>query len=119
MIEFIIFLWSVNICNFNSLNVAVKSLNIFGPGLYTACISHVIPAGLHPKKILSGLNFGQNSIEKNNPENFNPKARSGREIYFKYCSTCHSGKLMTDQEAHNIGVPQLGPGKNDREDIDE
>lgn len=27
------------------------------------------------------------------------------------CSQCHAGKLMTDQFAHNIGAPQLGPGK--------
>ena len=29
------------------------------------------------------------------------------------CSNCHGGILMTDQEFHNIGVPQLGPGKDD------
>ena len=29
------------------------------------------------------------------------------------CSTCHSGSLFTDQQHHNIGVPQLGPGKAD------
>ena len=27
------------------------------------------------------------------------------------CAACHSGNLMTDQQFHNIGVPQLGPGK--------
>lgn len=27
------------------------------------------------------------------------------------CATCHSGTLMTDQEHHNIGAPQLGPGR--------
>jgi cytochrome c peroxidase len=27
------------------------------------------------------------------------------------CSECHSGPLLTDQEHHNIAVPQLGPGK--------
>ncbi len=27
------------------------------------------------------------------------------------CSQCHSGALLTDQKFHNIGVPQLGPGK--------
>jgi cytochrome c peroxidase len=27
------------------------------------------------------------------------------------CGACHSGDLLTDQEHHNIGVPQLGPGK--------
>ncbi len=27
------------------------------------------------------------------------------------CSECHSGNLMTNQEHHNAGIPQLGPGK--------
>lgn len=28
------------------------------------------------------------------------------------CANCHSGTLLTDQDYHNLGVPQLGPGKN-------
>lgn len=28
------------------------------------------------------------------------------------CSSCHAGNLLTDQEHHNVGVPQLGPGKD-------
>lgn len=27
------------------------------------------------------------------------------------CAECHAGNLLTDQAFHNIGVPQLGPGK--------
>ncbi len=27
------------------------------------------------------------------------------------CSTCHSGKLQTDQQFYSIGLPQLGPGR--------
>ena len=34
------------------------------------------------------------------------------------CSSCHSGNLMSDQKAHNIGVPQLGPGKGTAEPLD-
>ena len=29
------------------------------------------------------------------------------------CASCHSGSLLTDQEHHNLAVPQLGPGKDD------
>jgi cytochrome c peroxidase len=29
------------------------------------------------------------------------------------CAACHSGTLMTDQQHHNIGVPQVGPGKGE------
>lgn len=34
------------------------------------------------------------------------------------CSSCHSGNLMSDQQAHNIGVPQFGPGKGHSEPLD-
>lgn len=34
------------------------------------------------------------------------------------CSSCHSGPLLTDQQAHNIGVPQFGPGKGTAEPLD-
>nr|WP_299345556.1 cytochrome c peroxidase [Allomuricauda sp.] len=27
------------------------------------------------------------------------------------CVECHSGNLLTDQQFHNIGIPQFGPGK--------
>lgn len=29
------------------------------------------------------------------------------------CSTCHSGSLLTDQQFYSLGVPQIGPGKED------
>lgn len=28
------------------------------------------------------------------------------------CASCHSGDLLTDQQHHNLAVPQLGPGKD-------
>jgi cytochrome c peroxidase len=34
------------------------------------------------------------------------------------CSHCHNGSLLTDQSYHNIGVPQLGPGKGDEAPLD-
>lgn len=34
------------------------------------------------------------------------------------CSRCHSGTLLTDQKAHNIAVPQLGPGKGSGAPLD-
>lgn len=34
------------------------------------------------------------------------------------CAHCHTGNLMTDQQAHNIGVPQVGPGKGDEAPLD-
>lgn len=55
-----------------------------------------------------------------NSESISEEVKRGALLFYgkANCSACHSGKLMTDQEAHNIGVPQLGPRKNDREDID-
>jgi cytochrome c peroxidase len=29
------------------------------------------------------------------------------------CSNCHSGPLMTDQQFHNMAIPQIGPGKEE------
>ncbi|RME12883.1 MAG: cytochrome-c peroxidase [Ardenticatenia bacterium] len=42
-----------------------------------------------------------------------PAAKRGALLFYGElgCSACHSGPLMTDQQAHNIAVPQLGPGK--------
>ncbi|WP_422081917.1 cytochrome-c peroxidase [Ulvibacterium sp.] len=34
------------------------------------------------------------------------------------CAECHSGNLLTDQEFHNIGIPQFGPGKDNAAPLD-
>ncbi len=31
------------------------------------------------------------------------------------CSSCHSGKLLSDMEFHAIAMPQIGPGKGDNQ----
>ncbi len=43
------------------------------------------------------------------------EAKQGALLFYgdAGCSQCHSGSLMTDQQFHNIGVPQLGPGKQE------
>jgi cytochrome c peroxidase len=43
------------------------------------------------------------------------EAKRGALLFFgdAGCSGCHKGNLFTDQEAHDIGVPQVGPGKGD------
>ena len=47
-------------------------------------------------------------------------AKQGALVFYGKgnCSSCHSGKIMTDQKVHNIGVPQLGPGKGDAQPLD-
>lgn len=47
-------------------------------------------------------------------------AKRGAVLFYgkANCSSCHSGSLMSDQQAHNIGVPQLGPGKGNSEPLD-
>lgn len=40
------------------------------------------------------------------------QVRGGLEFYGMGCGRCHSGSLLTDQEFHNTGLPQLGPGMN-------
>ncbi len=34
------------------------------------------------------------------------------------CAVCHSGSLLTDQQPHNIAVPQVGPGKGEEAPLD-
>ena len=34
------------------------------------------------------------------------------------CASCHSGDLMTDQQFHNLAVPQFGPGKGNGKPYD-
>lgn len=48
------------------------------------------------------------------------RAKRGAALFYGKadCASCHSGSLMTDQEVHNIGVPQIGPGKGNAEPLD-
>jgi cytochrome c peroxidase len=41
-----------------------------------------------------------------------PAAKRGANLFFgpAACSQCHRGPELTDQQFHNIAVPQLGPG---------
>jgi cytochrome c peroxidase len=50
----------------------------------------------------------------------NAAAKEGALVFYGKgnCSSCHSGKIMTDQQAHNIGVPQFGPGKGEAQPLD-
>lgn len=36
--------------------------------------------------------------------------RAGAEVFLNACAGCHTGRSLTDETAHNIGLPQLGPG---------
>ncbi|MCB8981883.1 MAG: cytochrome-c peroxidase [Ardenticatenaceae bacterium] len=47
-------------------------------------------------------------------------AKSGALLFFGEagCSRCHSGPLFTDQQHHNLAVPQVGPGKGDYAPLD-
>ena len=38
--------------------------------------------------------------------------RGAAHFYSGNCASCHAGNLMTDQEHHNLAVPQFGPGKD-------
>ena len=38
--------------------------------------------------------------------------RGAAHFYQGNCADCHSGNLMTNQDHHNLGIPQIGPGKD-------
>jgi cytochrome c peroxidase len=48
-------------------------------------------------------------------ESLSTDAKRGALLFYGEagCSECHSGSLMTDQEYHNVAIPQLGPGKQE------
>ncbi len=48
------------------------------------------------------------------------EAKQGALLFYGKggCADCHSGSLLTDQQHHNIGVPQLGPGKGTESPLD-
>ena len=49
-----------------------------------------------------------------------PEALAGAELFYGKagCANCHSGSLLSDMQFHNIGVPQVGPGKGAEEPYD-
>jgi cytochrome c peroxidase len=60
-------------------------------------------------RYLTGNNRALSSSQKN-----------GALLFFGSagCSSCHSGSLLTDQQFHNLGVPQFGPGKGAEAPLD-
>ncbi len=48
------------------------------------------------------------------------EAKQGALLFYGEagCAACHGGNLLTDQQFHNIGAPQLGPGKLSDEALD-
>ncbi|NJN96935.1 MAG: hypothetical protein HC875_23975, partial [Anaerolineales bacterium] len=54
------------------------------------------------------------------PSTLSEPAQRGADLFFGQagCARCHAGNLFTDQEHHNLGVPQLGPGKGAEAPLD-
>ncbi len=50
----------------------------------------------------------------------NDRQLRGAQLFYgkAKCFECHTGKLMTDQKTHNIGVIPIGPGPDLHEDAD-
>lgn len=53
-------------------------------------------------------------------EALSEEAKRGAILFYSEagCGQCHGGNLLTDQQFHNIGVPQLGPGKLNDDELD-
>jgi cytochrome c peroxidase len=47
-------------------------------------------------------------------------AKRGAHLFYgsANCASCHAGSLLTDQQHHNLCVPQLGPGKDAETGLD-
>lgn len=50
----------------------------------------------------------------------NEKELRGAHLFYgkANCASCHTGKLLTDQKPHNMGVIPIGPGPDGNEDFD-
>jgi cytochrome c peroxidase len=50
-----------------------------------------------------------------------PEAKQGALLFYGKagCATCHAGDLFSDQQFHNIGAPQFGPGTSPIAPLDE
>lgn len=46
--------------------------------------------------------------------------KRGAQLFYgeARCSACHTGTIMSDQQHHNVGVPQIGPGKGEEAPAD-
>lgn len=68
------------------------------------------------KDSLTFLNSPWDKYLEGDSDALSYKQKKGALIFFGKgnCTACHSGALFSDQEAHNIGVPQLGPGFSDK-----
>jgi len=55
-----------------------------------------------------------------NDRALNESAKRGAVIFYEKadCGNCHSGSLFTDQQHHNIAIPQFGPGKDNAAPLD-
>lgn len=48
-----------------------------------------------------------------------PIQKKGMEVFFNQgkCGECHQGEQLSNLEFHNVGVPQIGPGKENGDDF--
>lgn len=56
---------------------------------------------------------------KGNRAALTPQQKIGMEIFFNKgkCGNCHSGENLTNDKFANVGIPQIGPGKNNGDDL--
>jgi len=56
-----------------------------------------------------------NFLRNRDANQLDKAARNGMALFYGEagCSGCHEGKFQSDHEFHAIGMPQIGPGKND------
>ncbi len=49
-----------------------------------------------------------------------PRQIAGANLFYGKadCANCHSGRLLTDQRMHNLGVIPIGPGPDEEEEAD-
>lgn len=61
------------------------------------------------------------AFDRRGIEPLSVEAEFGRALFFgdAGCSRCHGGELLSDGAFYNLGIPQLGPGKDPTTNLDE
>ncbi|MEM9190905.1 MAG: cytochrome c peroxidase [Myxococcota bacterium] len=88
-------------------------------GDYT--IAHVAEALARFQEVLWERRDSRFDDEQNGFASLSEEEEHGRALFFgdAGCWRCHSGRDFSDDGFHNIGVPQLGPGKDLATGLDE
>jgi cytochrome c peroxidase len=93
------------------------------PGIDSAAISfkHAAAAiAAFERAVFTQLDAPFDRYLAGNLESLSDSAKQGALLFYRRagCAGCHRGALLTDQAFHNIGIPQIGAGREPENPLD-